>query len=86
MLVPDIVSSEDDDEESGDIMIVRPLPWRSSAVNNFFLQLDEQSVGQKSSQAKRQMKKRVLGSASARLMPEDGEIPLWAFSANSSSQ
>lgn len=82
VLIPDMMSSEDDDDEDGEVMIVRQLPWRSSILNNFFLKLDDQSKSQKSSQARRQMKRRVLGLASGRPKPVNKEIPQWAFSAS----
>ena len=70
------MSSEDDDDDD---VIVRQLLWRSFAVNDFFLKLDAQAKTQKSSQARRQMKRRVLGPASTRPKPENKNIPSWAF-------
>ena len=74
-----MMSSEDDDDEGGETIIIRQLPWRSSTLNNFFLKLDTEAKSQKSSQAKRQMKRRVLGLASTRPKPLNKGIPQWAY-------
>ena len=79
VLVPEMMSSEDDDDDDGEMIVIRQLPWRSSTLNNFFIKLDGQAKSQKSSQAKRQMKNRVLGSASTRPKPSSKSIPQWAF-------
>lgn len=82
VLVPEMISSEDDNEdedEESDVFVVRPLPWRSTAVDNFFKSLDAHSKGQKTKQAVRQMKSRVLGASSSRPKPLDKTIPRWAF-------
>lgn len=83
VLIPDMMSSEDDDDDGGgEAIIIRQLPWRSSTLNDFFLKLDMQAMSQKSSQAKRQMKRRILGSASTHPKPVEKGIPQWAFAAN----
>ena len=74
-----MISSEDDNDEDDDVIVVRPLPWRSSTVNNFFASLDSHTKQQKTKQARRQTKTRVLGTASTRAMPENKSIPKWAF-------
>ena len=80
VLIPEMISSEDDnDDEDEDVFVIRPLPWRSTAVDNFFKSLDAHSKGQKTKQAVRQMKSRVLGAPSSRPKPLDKTIPKWAF-------
>ena len=79
VLTPEIISSDDDNEdEDEDVFVTRPLPWRSIAVDNFFRSLDAYSKGQKTKQAVRQMKSRVLGATSDRPKPLKS-IPKWAF-------
>lgn len=67
VLIPDMMSSEDDNaDEDEDVFVIRPLPWRSTAVDNFFKSLDAHSKGQKTKQSVRQMKSRILGDPSRR--------------------
>lgn len=51
-------------EESGDddSMIIHPIPWRSAYVSKMFDKIDVFNNSKKSCQAKRQMKKRIVGS------------------------
>jgi hypothetical protein len=76
-----MISSEEDNdgEDDDDVFVVRPLPWRSTAVDNFFKSLDTHSKSNKTKQAVRQMKSRVLGAPSSRPKPLDKTIPKWAF-------
>ena len=70
-------SGTEDDEE---VLIVKDLLWRSNKVDRFFKNLDEKE--EKSSQAKRQSKKRIRGypgMASDRPKPEMCESPSWVF-------
>ena len=61
----EFISSEDSGSDDGDeVLMVRPLPWRSTRVDHMFNDLDKQSLADKSLQAKRQMKHRVLGQRS----------------------
>ena len=83
VLVPEMISSEDDNDEDDDMIVVRPLPWRSLAVNNFFASLDSHTKQQKTKQARRQLKSRVLGSTSTRAKPANQSIPKWAFQVGS---
>ena len=72
-----MMSSEDSDEEEN-VNFVKPLPWRSAIVEEFFYDLDEQYVSGKSAQAKRQTKDRVQGTEpSSRTAPEG--MPRWAL-------
>ena len=76
----EMMSSEEsgDSDEEDNKIIVKPLPWRSSRINNFFQSLDQMSKEGKSPQSLRQMKKRILGSPSTRMRPV-GQFPSWAF-------
>ena len=49
--------------------MVHPLPWLSADVSDFKCKLDEEIKKEKSPQAHRQMKRRVVGSASSRPCP-----------------
>ena len=68
-------------EESGEdeVITVKPLPWRHPRVDDFLTSLDEKLMSERSSQAKRQMKKRVIGSVSTRPVPTSTSLPLWAL-------
>ena len=63
------VSSEESGEDEGEILIHRRLSWRAERVNDFFKKLDDNVRAEKSPQARRQMKKRMLGEASSRPLP-----------------
>ena len=75
ILTADMMSSE---ESEDDTIVVKPLRWRSSKVIQFFEALDQQLYAEKSAQAKRQTKKRIIGEASLRTKPRSG-LPSWAF-------
>ena len=66
-------------EESGDddFIVVHRLPWRSDYVGKMFSKIDGYIISKKSSQAKRQMKLRRLGTPSTRPQPRDA--PDWAI-------
>ena len=78
VLVPEVISSEESDSgENEEIVYVKPLPWRSELVNNFFAQLDDKIAETKSAQARRQRKKRMVSiSNSTRKVPTG--LPKWA--------
>ena len=79
-LVPDMMSSEDSDQDDDDLNIncVKILPWRSDVVKKFLHSLDCQYSSGKSSQAKRQTKPRIASNeVSSRPVP-DG-FPSWAI-------
>ena len=69
-------------EESGDddTIVVHPIGWRSEYVNKMFQRIDAYCSSKKSSQARRQTKKRVTGSISSRPKPAVSTIT-WAISA-----
>ena len=77
VLVPAMMSSEESDDDEN-VNYVKDLPWRASIVKEFFADLDQQFVGTKSAQAKRQTKYRVPSAiASQREAPL--EMPSWAL-------
>ena len=72
----DIISSKEsgyDDKE--DIIIVRPLPWRSTATEKMIKKLDDIIQKKRSEQSKRQLKKRMFGEFSECTRPES--LPAW---------
>ncbi len=77
VLQSDLMSSEDSGEE--DELYVKPLNWRSKRIENFFMDLDSEYEGKKSSQAKRQTKTRILAETPSK-RPAPSELPSWAFS------
>lgn len=76
-MTADFMSSEESGYENGEaVNVVKELPWRSLAVEEFFDSLDSQLKDEKSPQAKRQTKRRVKGSTSTRKVPS--KMPKWA--------
>lgn len=76
----DFMSSEESaTEDEEEIIIVRPLPWRSTRYDTILRGVDDIVRKEKSPQARRQMKKRVLGVASTRPKPSSKDIPTWAL-------
>lgn len=74
------MSSEESDDESEDIIVVKPLVWRSERVTRFLQQLDEKCKDTKTTQAKRQRKQRVASNdTSVRPKPVVANLPSWAF-------
>lgn len=74
----DLMSSDESGEEDGDeVLLVHPLPWLSETVVQFKASLDQQIVASKTPQAKRQMKKRLLGCSSNRGVVDN--LPSWAL-------
>ena len=66
ILTLELVSSEESGTDDGEeVLIIRPIPWRSARVCHMFRELDRQSLTNKSPQSRRQMKRRVLGENSA---------------------
>ena len=73
-------SEESGTEDDEDVLIVKDLLWRSNIVDRFFQNLDEKE--EKSSQAKRQSKKRIRGRpdmASDRPKRIMHDSPSWVF-------
>ena len=74
-----ISSEESDDADGSSTIIVKPLPWRSEKVTDFFQKLDSLGSEEKTSQAKRQRRQRVIStSTSPRSKPTS--LPMWAVS------
>ena len=72
----DTMSSEESDKENEeDILVVRPLSWRSTEYEKLLKIIDKNREECRSSQAKRQLLKRVRGPFSSRNRPDD--IPRW---------
>ncbi len=69
-------SEESDVDREEDVLRVHDLLWRKQAVKKMFATLDSESVKRKTSQSKRQMKRRVIGGVSTR--PKPVSIPKWA--------
>lgn len=77
LMKTDYMSSEESDVDGEeDILKVHDLPWRKPAVKKMFATLDAESTKRKTAQSKRQMKRRVTGSDSARSRP--ASVPKWA--------
>ena len=80
MLQSEMMSSEESGEDSDcDVIIVRPLPWRSARVNDFFASLDDNTKVHMSSQAKRQTKVRCTGDPSTCPIPKSKGISSWGL-------
>ena len=78
VLKPEAMSSDESGDNDGDeVILVHPLPWLSAEVTAFKQQLDEEIIKEKSPQARRQTKGRVIGCPSSRAMPT--EDPVWAL-------
>ena len=73
----EIMSSDESGEDEEEVLIVHPLPWLSHTVTQFKLSLDQQIASMKTPQAKRQMKKRLVGCPSQRCVPDS--LPSWAL-------
>ena len=72
----DTLSSEKSDEKNNeDILVVRPFSWRSSEFEKLLNIIDKEREVKRSSQAKRQLMKRVNGPFSARNRPDS--VPKW---------
>ena len=70
-----MMSSEE--SEDNEAIAIKPLPWRSELVSEFFEVLDSELMKDRSSQAKRQIKKRKISERpSSREKPSS--MPPWA--------
>ena len=78
----ELMSSEESAmEEDEEVIIVHPLPWRSARLNTVMRGIDDAVYKVKSPQARRQMKRHVIGASSARPKPCADNFPSWATSA-----
>lgn len=72
------MSSEESSVEDNEALnIVKVLPWRADIVGEFLNDLDAQYSSKKSSQAKRQTKRRV-SSTTLSTRPVPAGLPNWA--------
>ena len=69
-------SGIDDDKE---VIISHPLPWLSPAVQQFKKKLDDASFKDKSPQARRMIKERMVGNSSIRPKPSTDKFSSWVF-------
>lgn len=76
MKVEFMSSEESDIDGEEDVFVIHDLPWRKPSVKRMFSSLDAESSKNKSSQAKRQMKRRVSAGSSSR--PKPTSCPKWA--------
>ena len=80
VLIPEFMSSEESCGSDDDRIALKPLPWRSSKISEFFSVLSDTAHKNKTKQAQRQTKERIIGDVSTRPKPLDSSIPSWAFS------
>ena len=74
IIIPEMISSEESDSENEDVIIVKPLIWRSQKVMGTFRELDAANESTKTKQARR----RVIGAVpSERSKPDN--VPKWAL-------
>lgn len=70
-LTIDLMSSEESDDESNEL-VVRPLAWRAEEISNFFQQLDGRHLSRATDSQKRQTAKRRVGEDSLR---DNSKVP-----------
>ena len=76
----EVMSSDESDEDDGEeVIVVHPLPWLSAEVAAFKQQIDDEIKKEKSPQARRQMKRRIIGSPSTRPRSTSHDFPSWAL-------
>ena len=82
ILIKDFISSEESEGEDHQVMVVRPLSWRSKKVDRFFQRLDKKAGKNKSKQSKQQTLPRVTGENSSRVQPAGYADDFFGFLAN----
>ena len=77
----DMMSSEESEIQGDEeVLVVKPLSWRSDHVNEVMKRLDEKVLSEISAQAHRQAKMRdYSGQPSSRSRPILGDLPNWLF-------
>ena len=81
IMTTELISSEESGSDAGEqVLIVHPLPWRSSKVDHMYRRLDKGALSLRSPQGRRQLKRRVAGTASTRPQTQVEGIPKWAIS------
>ena len=82
IMILDLISSEESAVDEEEVLVVHPLPLRSSKVDAMFNRLDEYTKDCKSNQALCQTKKRCVGNSSTRNIPVNSLLPKWAVNVN----
>ncbi len=78
VMTVELMSSEESDYDNNEeVIVVHPLPWLSDKVVNFKQTLDLEIKKDKTPQARRQMKQRIVGTPSAR--PLKHGLPSWVL-------
>ena len=73
-----IFSEESDNENDEDILVDRPLSWRSTEYEKLLKIIDKDQEDCRSSQAKKQLLKRVREPFSSQNQPDESDdIPRW---------
>lgn len=73
-----MMSSEESDLENNDLIVVKPISWRSERVSSFFRRLDTKVISTKSTQSKRQRKERIESSQISTRLKPSLTLPDWA--------
>lgn len=74
------MSSEESDSNEEEVIVVRPLSWRSNRVTTFLHSLDDKGREEKSPQARRQMKTRDSSSRPQPTSDVTGQaLSTWMF-------
>ena len=76
-MTTEMMSSEESDPEDENSMVVRPLLWRSTLVDEFYEPLDSQMKSCRLSLSVYQSKYHIQGEPSTR--PQPADIPKWAY-------
>ena len=82
VVTAEFISSEESGDEDN-VIIVKPLLWRAEKVTRFFYKLDDLSSTNKTPQAKRQRKTRIVSTDYSERKQSDNtkdNYPQWALS------
>ena len=72
--MPEMMSSEESDDENDDLITVKPINWRAERVSTFLHRLDSKV---ETAKAKRQRKRRIERSECS-LRAKPTALPDWA--------
>ena len=78
VLIADVMSCEESDSENEEMLLVKPLVWRSDKVTQFFQQLDDTIEQSKKAQSRRQRKRRVISNAFSTRPRPIATLPVWS--------
>ena len=78
-VIADMMSSEESDGDDDNSIIVKPLPWRSSKISEFFKNLDIIGAEGKTCQAIRQRCQRFISSAPSHHPKPTASQAGWAY-------